>query len=185
VTKELKWEIIKVRDSFVGRKYPCYLHLSKDATCLVGSARASGLKDRVFTAVQPQFTEAEGVKSVCDGGSDVRPQGNTRTRETRGKCGHRRNLARNSFFFFFFVLRSVAFSSILPSLTGHTHRRIVRPARVTASEMEMRNAVTIFKLRDVRWCLRATRKIMRRRSRKSAAFTVTRAFSKCPPCNLS
>jgi len=48
----------------------------------VGSTRASGLKDRVFAAVQQEFTEGERVKSVCDGGSDVG------RRETggRGKC---------------------------------------------------------------------------------------------------
>lgn len=73
-----------VRFTLVGRKYPGYLHLSKDGTCLVGSARASDLKDRVFAAVQQrEYAVGKGVKSVCDGGSDVGPQGNTRVRETK------------------------------------------------------------------------------------------------------
>lgn len=123
--------------------------------------------------------------------TDVGPQGNTRaremkrTREIEGN-GRRCNLARDSFFLRVLrVVRFVVFSSILPSF-ARQHGGSFRVISPTSSrETEMENAVTmIFKLRDVRRCLRATRKIMRWRGGKFAAFTVTRALPKSPPRNL-
>lgn len=98
--KELKWEIIisswftcrpeifRLFASFKG----CHLSRGIDSSERLERSSICGC---ATTRVRSGRGSEECLRR---GDSDLGPQGNTRARETRGKYGHRRNLARDSFF---------------------------------------------------------------------------------------